>query len=82
MKNNGMRKKGKLGGPARLHSAAGKLATALLILAPFQPPAAAQKEPHPSADNPPVVLPNNPVQALFVQRSKKPHVAMMASSGG
>jgi cyclase len=81
MKNNGMRKKGKLGGPARLHSAAGKLATALLILAPFQPPAAAQKEPHPSADNPPVVLPNNPVQALFVQGSKKAKVYMLVGAG-
>ena len=48
-------------------AAAGMLAAALLMLALFEPPATAQQKPHPSADNPPVVLPNNHVQALFVQ---------------
>jgi len=57
------------------------VAAALLILSPFQPPASAQREPHPSADNPPVVLPNNPVQALFVQGSGKAKVYMLVGAG-
>ena len=44
-------------------------------------PAAAQREPHPSAGNPPVVIPNNPVQALFVQGSSKARVYMLVGAG-
>jgi len=54
---------------------------ALLTLGPFGPPAAAQREPHPSADNPPVVIPNNPVEALFVQGSGKTRIYMLAGAG-
>ncbi len=59
----------------------GRIAAALLLLAPFAPPAAAQREPHPSADNPPVVIPNNPIQALFVQGSGKAKVYMLVGAG-
>ncbi len=59
----------------------GMLAAAMFILAPLQPRADAQREPHPSADNPPVVLSNNPVQALFVQSSKKAKVYMLVGAG-
>lgn len=59
----------------------GMLAAVFLFIAPFAPPAAAQKEPHPSADNPPVVIPGNPVQALFVQGSGKTKVYMLVGAG-
>lgn len=76
-----MKNTGKLRGSARGRSVAGIVAAASLILGPFGPPAAAQREPHPSADNPPVVLPNNPVQALFVQGSGKAKVYMLVGAG-
>jgi glyoxylase-like metal-dependent hydrolase (beta-lactamase superfamily II) len=52
-----------------------------LILGAFPPRAAAQRDPHPSADNPPVVLANNPVQALFVQGSNKTRIYMVVGAG-
>lgn len=55
--------------------------SALFLLASFATPAAAQREPHPSAGNPPVVLPDNPVQALFVQGSGKAKVFMLVGAG-
>ena len=57
------------------------MVAAALFLAPFQPSAVAQREPHPSADNPPVVMPNNPVQALFVQGSGKAKIYMLVGAG-
>lgn len=69
-----------MGGPAARHLAAGVFASTLLLLGPL-PPAAAQSDPHPSAGNPPIVLPNNPVQALFVQGSGKAKVYMLVGAG-
>lgn len=57
------------------------MAAVFLLLAPLHHPAFAQREPHPSADNPPVILPNNPVQALFVQGSAKAKVYMLVGAG-
>ena len=54
------------------------VATALLLTGM---PAPAQRQPHPSAGNPPIVLPNNPVQALFVQGSGKAKVYMLVGAG-
>lgn len=54
-------------------------AGALLILG--LPRAAAQRDPHPSADNPPVVLANNPVQALLVRRTEKAKIYMLVGAG-
>src|SRR4029077_7071763 len=59
----------------------GSVAAACFVLAVTQPHAAGQREPHPSADNPPVVLPDNPVQALFVQGSGKAKVYMLVGAG-
>ena len=47
-----------------------------LVTAPM-----AQRRPHPSTDNPPVILDNNPVQALFVQGSGKTRVYMVVGAG-
>jgi cyclase len=52
-----------------------------LLLGTFPRPSAAQRNPHPSADNPPVVMPGNPVQALFVQGSGKTKVYMVVGAG-
>jgi len=52
-----------------------------VLFVALAPPAAAQQEPHPSANNPPVVIPNNPVQALFVRGSGKTKVYMLAGAG-
>lgn len=56
------------------------VAPALWLIVAFQP-AAAQQEPHPSANNPPIVIPNNPVQALFVQGSGRTKIYMLAGAG-
>src|SRR5215471_9165924 len=56
------------------------VAVASLFIA-LLPRAAAQREPHPSAGNPPVVVPGNPVQALFVQGSAKAKVYMLVGAG-
>ncbi len=45
-------------------------------------PSMAQRRPHPSTDNPPVILDGNPVQALFVQGSGKTRIYMLAGAGG
>src|SRR5580693_3787779 len=60
---------------------AGMVVLASVTLGPFEPPAAAQRQPHPSADNPPVMMDNNPVQALFVQGSGKTKVYMLVGAG-
>ena len=66
-----MTSKGKLAGTA----------VAALLLLSFPPCAAAQRDPHPSAGNPPIVIPNNPVQALFVQGSGKAKIYMLVGAG-
>lgn len=55
--------------------------SAVLLLASLARPARAQRDPHPSADNPPIVLAGNPVQALFVQGSGKAKVYMLVGAG-
>jgi glyoxylase-like metal-dependent hydrolase (beta-lactamase superfamily II) len=76
-----MTNKGRLGGLVRGTWAAVMAVGALSILGSLAPRAAAQREPHPSANNPPVVMPNNPVQALFVQSSGKAKVYMLVGAG-
>jgi cyclase len=76
-----MKNRGRLSGSKQGRFAAGMIALAFVMAGPFQPRASAQSEPHPSADNPPVIVAGNPVQALFVQGSGKAKVYMLVGAG-
>jgi len=54
---------------------------ATILMFGFVTPTTAQRRPHPSADNPPVTIDGNPVEALFVQGSKTARVYMVVGAG-
>lgn len=68
------------GGLHKSRRKAGILAAAVLGLG-LVTPSVAQRRPHPSANNPPVTLDGNPVQALFVQGSTTTKIYMLAGAG-
>ena len=70
------------GGSAKTRLIAGIIIAAVVILAGFEVSPDAQKEPHPSVKNHPIILDNNPVQALFVQGSATSKVYMLVGTGG